>query len=103
MKRQEFSRLTKQLAFGRAKGLCENCKLPFKGIEYHHILEAELGGDNSINNCLVLCRPCHKFFTKTQSAPRIAKSNRIRNKRMGITRKKKKIPYRRFNGEPVWN
>ncbi len=101
MKRREFSRLTKQLCYGRSKGFCEHCKLPFKGIEYHHILEAEFGGDGSYNNCLVVCIPCHKYLTKTYSAPSIAKSNRIRNGRIGIKRKKKKLGYRLFDGTPM--
>ena len=57
----EFSAKTKDKAAKRANGICEYCHLPFRGRpEFHHILEAALGGKPALANCLVVCKkPCH--------------------------------------------
>ncbi len=75
MSRLEFTAPTKRKAYERARGECQCCgtKLPDGSAHYHHILEARLGGDNSLANCLVLCIPCHKVVTKEVSVPRVTK------------------------------
>jgi ferredoxin len=78
MTRLEFSAPTKRKAYERAKGRCQACDVELRdgGPQYHHILEARLGGDNALANCQVLCIPCHKVVTKEQSIPRITKMKR---------------------------
>lgn len=97
MSRKNFSRLTKELAYGRSKGICE-ChrvwQLPTydKGcgvalgpgnIFYEHINCDAISGDNSFDNCAVLVKTCWKLKTDTYDKPTVAKSNRIRAKHRG--------------------
>lgn len=55
----------------RSKGKCKNCNcdlLDDDSISYqiHHIKPLAYGGDNSANNLIPLCVPCHKLVTKAQ-------------------------------------
>jgi 5-methylcytosine-specific restriction protein A len=109
MTRLEFSQATRKAAWKRAGGYCEcGCQRPFdlshpKGCpDYHHRIEAFLGGDNSLDNCMCIRRDCHAAITATESAPKAAKVRREDKRRTGTERPKKTIPYRRFNGEAVW-
>lgn len=96
--RLEFSRATKEAAYERCKGKCELCCMPFdnRTPEYHHEIEAAMGGDNSLENCQVLCPKCHGLITRTVSAPRVAKVKRIEAKRKGW--RKPSGAFRRFSG-----
>lgn len=87
MSRQEFSKRTKLDAFRRANGRCEQCTAPlFPGkFEYDHVTEDTFGGEPALDNCKVLCLACHDTKTKSRS-PIIAKSNRVRNRHIGIDR-----------------
>jgi 5-methylcytosine-specific restriction protein A len=49
------------------------------GPEFDHRIPCAEGGDNSLENCDVLCRNCHGAKTK-KDVPRIAKGKRIRDK-----------------------
>ena len=105
MSRSEFSVSTKKAAKERAGDNCENCGALFSAAnpcEYDHDLPDGLGGDNSIENCVVPCRACHKLKTKTEDRPRIDKASRIRDKRHGLTEAKRKWPSKKFNGEVKW-
>jgi 5-methylcytosine-specific restriction endonuclease McrA len=95
--RLEFSRKTKDEAYGRNKGICEHCGLPFgaERPEYHHIKEAYLGGDNSLANCLVVHQRCHKRLT-AERRPDIDKTSRLIRKNEGRTGRKAKIKSRGF-------
>jgi 5-methylcytosine-specific restriction endonuclease McrA len=99
--RTEFSKATKREAWLRCHDdnfvpRCEVCDEPFWGRrpEYDHMVAAELGGDNSVENCQVLCPKCHRAKTSFQDIPRIAKSNRVRDKHAGISRSKWQWPKR---------
>lgn len=88
--RREFSPKTKTEAFTRARGRCENCGVHIRrgnGPEYDHIIEAFYDGDNSLDNCCVLCRNCHGSKTSDR-APELAKSRRLVKDRAGIKRSK---------------
>lgn len=75
--RQEFSRRTKLDAWTRAEGHCEKCAIKIlAGAEYDHDIPDQLGGDNSLENCVVLCPKCHRKKTSTEDVPRIAKAKR---------------------------
>lgn len=67
-----FSQETKDQAFARAGGMCEckmNCHsednvcgkdLSQGEWEAHHIVSQDAGGSDGIENCMVMCTPCHK-------------------------------------------
>lgn len=109
MSRSEFSPTTRKAAWTRAGGQCEyvthgkvfgpagyRCDTPLRaGVEYHHVLEAALGGDNSLGNCLAVCIAHHKLLTKTQTVPRLTK---MRGQQAMVRKTKpapRKIPYRK--------
>ena len=106
MNRNEFSVATRKTANERAGDNCENCGTVFTAANprnHDHDLPDDLGGDNSIENCVVLCLACHKLKTKTQDRPRIDKARRLRNKALGLTETKRKWPSKNFRGEINWN
>src|SRR4051812_25861230 len=102
MKRQEFSRRTKLQAWDRSDGRCEvpwcNAKLQTGRIEYDHRIPNELGGDNSLENCVVLCKPCHAAKTHKHDAPAIAKSRAVRASHVGARTVKRLIPGSKGSG-----
>ena len=85
MSRQEFSKATKLAAFQACDGHCQKCtaRLVVGRIEYHHDKECAFGGQATLENCIVLCRGCHAEITGERAAV-IAKSNRTRDKHLGI-------------------
>ena len=80
MTRKEFSGKTMDKAYARANGKCELCgsQLQPGYFEYDHRLCCALGGDNSLDNCVVVCVPCHKFKTTHSDVPMVRKSDRQR-------------------------
>lgn len=99
MTRLEFSRSTRREALDRSRidGMprCEavgadyglpagqRCYVPLaSGVEFDHRLPAELGGDNSLENCVSACRSCHRFKT-AGDVRRIRKADRQRDKNSG--------------------
>ncbi len=97
MSRLEFGGPTKRAAFERAQGKCQECDRGLRDGEpqYHHILEARLGGDGSLANCRVLCVPCHKVVTKEVSAPRVTKMKHMRDSSINAHGPKAKIANRK--------
>ncbi len=86
-KRREFSKATKARAFLRANGCCEEpgCGVKIMGVtkaEYDHITPCGLGGGNSLENCKVLCVPCHKGKTRIDKGM-MAKADRARKRHTG--------------------
>lgn len=86
--RQEFSRKTKRDALIRCGEECEECHIGLKGRrkEFHHIVEANDGGDATLENCRVLCRACHAPLTKAYTQE-LRKAERIRDKNTGAFQK----------------
>ena len=91
--RQEFKTQTKREAFERSEGLCEglrssgercNANLKHKPYHFDHVIPDAIGGDNSLQNCAVLCTDCHLEKTTKRDVPIIAKSKRISDKHLGI-------------------
>lgn len=95
MPRQEFSVAVQKAASRRANGYCEHppCGQPFAGRrpEFHHVKEDFYEGEPTIENCWVVCPPCHKWLT-AQAAPIMAKVRRIEKKAAGIKRKGRPMP-----------
>lgn len=112
--RAEFSKATKEAAWKRChfiekqldywphvafKPGCEVCKQPLAGRqpEYdHHPIPAALDGPATLENCRVLCPPCHRQLTKSETTPMVSKAKRIEEKRAGLRRSKHKIQSRGF-------
>jgi 5-methylcytosine-specific restriction endonuclease McrA len=92
-RRKEFTKRTKASAFTRANGRCEKCtrKVGDGGerCEFDHKVSCEDGGDNSLDNCCVLCVHCHSHKTHKVEAPAKAEGRRHTLKRAGV---KKKTP-----------
>ncbi|MGI9507372.1 MAG: HNH endonuclease [Geminicoccaceae bacterium] len=106
--RIEFSRKVKVAAFKRANGHCQECtaKLYPGRFEYDHDLAWELGGESTLENCVVRCKNCHNKKTFIQDIPQIAKSSRQRAKHIGAKAPKGRSlthPYlkRKVSGEVV--
>lgn len=98
--RKEFARKTKRDAFLRCGGGCERCgaKLSPGKYQYDHDNPDGLTGEPSLENCVVLCRPCHAAKTK-QDVTQIAKAKRRQDAHWGI----KPAPSRGFGRAPPQN
>ena len=108
MNRTEFTKKTKAAAFLRCGGLCEACQLKIIGTpEYDHILPDALSGDNSLENCRVLCSKCHdkkSYGKEIASNSSIARATRLAEKHVGL-RKKSARGFKghcKFDGSVVW-
>lgn len=103
MRRREFSNYTKAQAAIRAGGKCEQCtaRLLTGGYHYDHRIPDQLGGDNSEDNCQVLCKACHDLKTRKADIPNIAKAKRRERKHRGIKPERKILTWRKFNGDIV--
>lgn len=78
-KRQNFTTKTKKLEWEDARHCCRACfasVADYRYGEYDHIIPASVGGDNSLKNCKLLCRPCHARKTK-RDRKEIDKTRRI--------------------------
>lgn len=78
--RREFSAHVKAKAALRSGGKCEECtaRIGDGGFHYDHIIPDGLGGEPTLENCMVLCLTCHRAKTTTKDVPRIAKMKRQR-------------------------
>lgn len=89
--RKEFPAKVKAAAFTRARGFCEgkNCGATLTPGKFHydHDIADDLGGEPTLENCVVLCTPCHKAKTAQHDMPLIAKGRRIRRREMGIKKR----------------
>lgn len=108
MARTEFSRKTKREALERSGYRCEatgtrygfeegqrcNCDLRL-GVIFDHNVPDQLGGDNSIENCVSICVTCNKFKT-ANDIRQIRKSDRQRDRHTGVIRPKGSIKSQGF-------
>jgi hypothetical protein len=97
-RRREFTSETKRQAYERSGGICEchrvpwlptfgrgcGCALGPGNVFYEHIIPDNIGGDNSLDNCAVLCKTCWRAKTDTYDLPVIADANRQRDRARGI-------------------
>lgn len=83
--RREFSAKTKTAVAQRANGRCEICTrlLLYGEAEYDHRIPCNLGGDDSLGNCVYTCKSCHKAKTKNDVRD-IAKAKRNYRRAHGI-------------------
>jgi 5-methylcytosine-specific restriction endonuclease McrA len=89
----EFSAKTKQQAAERAKGHCERCTAPLREghYRYDHDIPIALGGESTLENCVVACKNCDDTKTYQHDLPRIAKAERNSRKSHGI-KKRSRFP-----------
>lgn len=108
-KRQEFSQKVRKAAFARCckpDGIpkCENCGSVLRAgnIEYEHLDPDGLGGEPTLENCGVWCaKPCSSRKTTEEDNPRMTKADRVLKKTYGLQPRRRTIPGRKFNGEPI--
>ncbi len=83
--RREFPPKVMLAAYERAKGHCEGCGLPLTvgKINYDHRIPDAMGGKPTLENCDVLCLPCHGLKTRHADIPAIAKVKRLRLRQIG--------------------
>lgn len=101
-----FSPKTQEQALARSEDMCEaegalyglvagvRCGANLRGRrrEFDHILAHSNGGDNSLENCAVVCGTCHDFKSHKLDTPRAAKTVRQRRKAKGIKRQSQPMP-----------
>lgn len=100
--RREFSKEVRRQALRRAGKKCEGCDALF-GVKFHfdHDIADGLGGEPTLENCKVLCHPCHDEKTRKHDIPLIAKTKRIQDKHNGIKKQRTIRSWRRFDGSIV--
>lgn len=92
--RREFPKKVKLATWQRSGGCCEDCGIKIvvgNGPEYDHVIEAYLGGEPTLENCIVLCIPCHKAKT-TERRPEIDKTRRTFEKQANLRRARQPMP-----------
>ena len=110
--RREFSKQVRRDAFMRASGKCENphcgAHLSVGKFHYDHDLPDNLGGEPTLENCVVLCVACHKVKTREKDRPAIDKSRRIADRAIGIRKQStlrgagfRKAPAQRSASRPL--
>jgi 5-methylcytosine-specific restriction enzyme A len=109
MSRREFSKAVRRAALDRANGQCEGslddgercpCRLDRGKFHFDHDIPDWMGGEPTIDNCVVLCIPCHHDKTAGVDIPAIAKAKRIQDRERGIFGCKRKIESRGFDRSP---
>ncbi|MFE3837320.1 HNH endonuclease [Pseudogemmobacter sonorensis] len=106
MTRRSISRTERVRIFDGAQGRCHICGEKIDGTyeawDVEHVIPLELGGDDHGDNLQPAHRRCHAEKTKGD-VRQIAKAKRVRANHIGARpRPKKPIPYRLFDGTPVY-
>ena len=84
MSRQEFGAKVRKAAWARCKGRCEACAATLKGKHFDHIMPDGLGGKPILENCQVLCLPCHNDKTVKHDRPIMQKADNQRQAAQGL-------------------
>jgi 5-methylcytosine-specific restriction endonuclease McrA len=101
--RHEFTKRVKFDAWLRCNGFCETCNARLRPgrYRYDHRTPDTFGGTATLDNIQVICSACDNEKTYKSDIPAIAKNNRVRNKHLGIGKRKRTIPGRTFSGQPI--
>jgi 5-methylcytosine-specific restriction protein A len=83
-----------------AEGRCAKCGVEAAVGQYDHAISLILGGENRESNLQFLCTPCHKAKTKLDVKLK-AKVARVRARHLGVKRRRRTIPGRKFDGTPI--
>jgi 5-methylcytosine-specific restriction enzyme A len=107
--RKEFTKATRRAAWERCGGRCEGLIIWWSGVcsrfgdrclapidigcfHYDHIDNVWTSQNNSLENCQVLCIPCHKAKTR-RDVKQIAKTKRIIDKRLKLRSSRTPMPF----------
>lgn len=104
MARLEFTRKQRLEIWTRANGHCEACKAKLKLGEgdYDHRIAQAHGGENTVENGQLLCRPCHTVKTGKDKGI-TEKVKRVRDKHLGVyPPSKAKLRSRGFSKTRLW-
>jgi 5-methylcytosine-specific restriction protein A len=73
-----FSAKVEDEAEARAAGRCEDCGGQLKPgkFQHDHIKPRGMGGDNSLENCLIRCTVCHLQKTLDEDMPPMRKADK---------------------------
>ncbi len=90
--RKEFPAKVRRAALARSGGICEDVTAGYRcqsklgpgNVEYDHQIPDGLGGEPTLENCVVLCRIHHKIKTSTQDVPRMAKADRSKARHLSL-------------------
>ncbi len=98
--RREFSAKVKVAAYERSQGRCEGCGsvLHVGRFAYDHQIPDGLGGEPTLENCMVLCTSCHGAKTAGADVPRIATMKRQKAKHLGAKTTSRPIPGSKASG-----
>lgn len=91
--RREFTAKVKYAAFERAAGHCEICTaflMPGR-FRYDHRIPDYLGGEPTLENCVVQCITCDKPKTAADQTT-IAKVKRVRARHIGASESRTPMP-----------
>jgi 5-methylcytosine-specific restriction enzyme A len=99
--RKEFSKKVKLAAWQRSGGICE-CGCGVKiitgdGPEYDHVTEDTIGGEPTLENCMVMRKRCHDAKTRTRR-PEIDKTRRGFEKRIKARSPSRPMPGSKASG-----
>lgn len=87
MPRSEFSKKVRVAAFARSKGFCEGpgcgTRLQTGKFAYDHDIPDGLGGEPTLENCVLLCSACHSAKSGKRDIPMIAKAKRVHAAHIG--------------------
>jgi 5-methylcytosine-specific restriction protein A len=87
-----------------AEGRCKTCTRAITGklrAEFDHMIPLIIGGSHRENNIQLLCHECHAAKTKLDVKLK-AKVARVRKHHLGIKKRRRTIPGRKFNdGTPL--
>lgn len=92
MARREFPTRVRIDAFRRADGRCEatladgsRCTAYLRPGRHHydHVIPDGLGGEPTLQNCAVICEPCHDEKTRERDVPAIARAKRLEAAHLG--------------------
>lgn len=92
-----FSASVQDAALARSGGQCEECGGQLKPgqYEFDHKKPRGLGGDDTLENCVVLCRACHLQKTMSDDMPPMRQADRKGKRKVIVARGESEIA-RRF-------
>jgi 5-methylcytosine-specific restriction endonuclease McrA len=113
--RRAFSKTVKAAVLLRSSGMCEAPGCDRVGRDFDHVRPVATGGDNSLDNCQLLCRPCNAA-KGVQEGRDAAKSDRQGGRSGQYARRQRAkeegrhrpiagrgfAGSRKFNGEVTW-
>jgi len=114
-RRKAFTRPVKAAVLQRSGGMCEAPGCDRVGRDFDHVKPVAIGGDNSLDNCQLLCRPCNaaKGIVEGRDAAKADRQGGRSGQYARRQRAKEEDRYRpiagrgfagsrKFNGEITW-